>query len=142
MGSEILELYDCELVEECYTDCVVKTLSPVTIHSTFETADGRKKTYYYEPREHDFTDMIRQNLLRKYIAWYGKEPDDTSFKIEEDKGRRTKCVSIYYHGFVIKGWAGDFRIHGSKELIRMALLSGIGARNSIGLGCILQKNTL
>lgn len=142
LGNERLELYDCELVNEVYTDCVIETLSPVTIHSTFETADGRKKTYYYEPRERDFTEMLRQNLVRKYMALYDEEPDNPLFEITVDKGKKSKCASIYYHGFLIKGWSGQFRITGSEEVIRMALLSGIGARNSIGMGCVLQKYTL
>lgn len=139
LGNQFLSLFDCELVEERYVDCLVETVSPVSIHSTFELADGRKKTYYYSPFERDFSEMIRQNLLRKYEALYGEAAEDDSFRIVPEKGQKMKRVTIYYNRFVIQGWKGMFRLYGSEELIRMALLSGIGARNGIGFGCVVQK---
>lgn len=139
LGENLLELYDCEVVQEIYTDCQVKTVSPVTIHSTFELADGRKKTYYYNPYEKDFSEMIRKNLLRKYEAFYSKMPQNDEFKISPAKGRKIRETSFCYNRFFIKGWCGNFYLSGSEELIRMALLAGIGARNGIGLGCVVQK---
>lgn len=140
LGKSGLHLTDCELVKEHYQNCIVDTVSPVTIHSTFELADGRKKTYYYEPRERDFSEMIRQNLVRKYTALYEEEPKDDSFFIKTVGNIRP--VDIIYNSFQIKGWNGRFRMEGSEEMIRMALLAGIGARNGIGLGCILQKHCI
>lgn len=54
LGSNELSLVDCRLIKEEYRNCVVETLSPVTIHSTLITGDGRKKTYFYSPTEKDF----------------------------------------------------------------------------------------
>ncbi len=48
---------------------IVKTLSPITVYSTLETPDGRKKTYYYNPFKADFKELIIKNLQRK--ARYG-----------------------------------------------------------------------
>lgn len=132
----------CELVEEEYKDCLVETVSPITIHSTVELPDGRKRTYYYEPNEREFSEMIRQNLIRKYKAVYGNLPSDTSFQIISLQNQNYKQVSIYYKNFLIKGWRGRFLLKGSKELMKIALLTGIGARNGIGCGCVIQKDIM
>ncbi|MGN0299450.1 MAG: CRISPR-associated endoribonuclease Cas6 [Lachnospiraceae bacterium] len=138
LSGVILPLIDCSLVQETYgEDCVVKTLSPVTIHSTMQTMEGKQKTYYYSPLERDFSEMIRQNLLRKYEAYHGHLPENQEFSIEPVNKHCMKEVHIYYKSFSLKGWKGKFRLRGSAELIELALLAGIGARNSIGLGCIL-----
>ncbi|MCI8858783.1 MAG: CRISPR-associated endoribonuclease Cas6 [Lachnospiraceae bacterium] len=140
LGNHLLQLYDCELAQEVYEPCLVDTASAVTIHSTPQLSDGRKKTYYYNPWENDFSEMIRQNLVRKYQAFYGEEPKEAAFKIVPDG--KMKGTTIYYNRFVIRGWNGSFRIYGAEEMIKMALLSGIGARNGIGLGCLLQREIL
>lgn len=142
LGMNQLDLYDCELVQEIYQSCRVKAESPLTIHSTFELPDGRKKTYYYSPFEKDFSEMLRQNLIRKYEAFYGMPPQNDEFRIVPEREKTLKEVTLYYNRFVIKGWRGMFRLYGSEEMIRMALLSGIGARNGIGLGCVVQKEVL
>jgi len=142
LGTAMLPLLDCELVQEGYTDCVVQTVSPVTIHSTFTLHDGRKKTYYYSPFEEDFSEMIRQNLLRKYRAWYQCDLEDEEFEITLEQKKSLRQAVIRYDRFVIKGWNGVFRMSGSPALIKLALLAGIGARNGIGCGCLLQKYTI
>lgn len=142
MLNKKLAFIDCELVEEEYEDCFVEAVSPVTIHSTVELPDGRKRTYYYEPIEREFSEMIRQNLIRKYKAVYGKFPKDKKFQIVSLQNQNYKQVSIYYKNFLIKGWRGQFLLKGSKELIKLALLAGVGARNGIGCGCILQKDIM
>lgn len=75
LGPVWLQLVDCQLVMEEYRNCVVETLSPVTVHSTLMTGDGRKKTYFYSPTEKDFSGMLRDNLVRKYKAYYDVEPE-------------------------------------------------------------------
>lgn len=142
LGNNYLQLVDCRLVMEEYRNCVVETLSPVTIHSTLTTGDGRKKTYFYSPTEKDFSGMLRDNLLRKYKAYYGAEPENTDFKILPDTSGRLREIKTYYSGFQIRAWKGRFKLYGSAEMIELALLSGIGARNSIGFGCLIQKEML
>lgn len=136
LGAKRLAFLRCEEVKEDCEDCIVETLSPITIHSTVELPGGGKRTYYYEPQELEFSEMIRQNLIRKYKAFYGYEPKDKQFELRCLPQENYKRVGIYYRRFVIKGWYGRFSIHGSAELIKMALLSGVGARNGIGCGCV------
>lgn len=139
LSGQNLEFIDCAIVHETYTDCLVKTVSPITIHSTLETKDGKKKTYYYSPMESEFSSMIRDNLLRKYMALYERKPKDDSFWIQVKNSRQLRPANMYYNKFVIRGWNGLFYLKGSEELIRLALLGGVGARNGIGMGCLLQQ---
>ncbi|QNU65557.1 CRISPR-associated endoribonuclease Cas6 [Ruminiclostridium herbifermentans] len=116
----------------------VRTLSPITTYSTLFSADGKKKTYYYTPYEEQFSENIRKNLIKKYCAFYDKEPEDTSFSIKP-LGKIAERI-IIYKGFVIKAYSGDFKISGSEELKKMAFASGIGSKNSQGFGFILPKD--
>ena len=142
IGNTWCSLVGCEIAQEKYEECVVDTVSPITIHSTLENREGKKKTYYYGPTERDFSEMIRQNLIRKYMAFDENTSFENSFKIIPVGISSMKKISTNYRGFVIKGWLGQFRLTGSEEMIKMALLSGIGARNSIGFGCVLQRNDM
>lgn len=139
LGKQELFVQDYEEIEEDYTECTVMTVSPITIHSTFELPYGGKKTYYYTPTEKNFSNLIRDNLIRKYSSIYGVEPEDNYFEISlVDK--KIKKVIVNYKGTVIIGWKGRFYIKGNPELIRIALLCGIGARNGIGMGALLSEN--
>ncbi|MFN7181678.1 MAG: CRISPR-associated endoribonuclease Cas6 [Planctomycetota bacterium] len=46
---------------------VVKMLSPITIYSTLTKRDGSKKTYYYNPFENEFGQLIRDSGVKKII---------------------------------------------------------------------------
>lgn len=135
------QLYACfyEEVEEEYRDCVIDTLSPITIHSTIELPTGSKKTYYYTATEKDFSKLIRENIIRKYVSIYGIEPYDSRFEIRPVEAGKVRKIIVNYKSTVIVGWKGRFEIKGNPELIKIALLCGIGARNSIGMGAVLQK---
>ncbi len=116
-------------------DVVVEMLSPVTVYSTLHTPEGRKKTYYYNPREREFTALCRENILKKYRAFYGRGPEDTDFSIEPLRVSKRDEKIVTYKGFVIKGWMGRYRLSGNPELLRLAYDAGIGAKNSQGFGC-------
>lgn len=138
LGGQVLHILDYEKIEEEYNDCVVETLSPISIHSTFELPNGSKKTYYFSAAEKGFSKMIGENLVRKYISIYGSEPYDSSFEIRPVDAKRLRKVIVNYKSTIIVGWKGTFELSGNPELIKIALLCGIGARNSIGMGAVLQ----
>lgn len=48
LGPVWLQLVDCQLVMEEYRNCVVETLSPVTVHSTLMTGDGQQKDLFLQ----------------------------------------------------------------------------------------------
>lgn len=138
LGKRELFVDEYENIEEAYDECVVRTVSPVTIHSTFELPGGRKKTYYYSVNDLEFSNMIKENLIRKYKSIYGVVPEDDNFHIVPmDKSKIRKMI-VNYKSTVIVGWKADFKLTGNPEMIRIALLAGIGARNSIGMGMLLQ----
>ena len=113
----------------------VYTKSPVVVYSTL-TGGDKKKTYYYNPVEKEFTELVRKNLLNKYSAAFGKEPEDDDFRIIPLDASRLKESVVLYKGTVIKGYSGEFLIKGSSELTNLAYDAGIGSKNSQGFGCI------
>lgn len=140
-GESYAEFMDCGVAEEYYKSCVVDTVSPITVHTTLEKPDGKKFTYYYEPHEKGFKELIVNNLINKIEAICGEKPLNTNFNIKPYNNKKQKRITTNYGGLIIKGWQGSFEINGSSEMIKMALLSGIGDRNSIGFGCVLQNNS-
>jgi len=115
-------------------EIVIKMLSPVTVYSTLYSADGKKKTYYYNPSEKEFSEIIRQNIIKKYLAFYEKMPPSEEFFIEPIKVRSKDEKIVLYKGFVIKGWMGVYRLRGEPELLKLAYEAGLGGKNSQGFG--------
>lgn len=114
---------------------VVKMLSPMTMYSTLETPTGKKKTYYYSPFEGEFSELLEENLKKKYEVLYKDKPNGLSFSIEPLGVSKKDEKIIDYKGTVIKGWMGRYRLKGSPELIKLAYDSGLGSKNSQGFGC-------
>lgn len=138
LGNVFLPLEEVYIVEDEIKDCYVQAISPITIHSTIQLPTGTKKTYYYEPDEKDFSVMLRDNLVRKYKAIHECEPEDVSFSLKPLQDGSLKKEVVIYRKTVIIGWTGRFYMTGSDELKRIALSAGVGARNSMGFGCLLQ----
>lgn len=113
----------------------VYTKSPIVAYSTFEI-ENRKKTYYYSPYEKDFSEMLRKNLINKYKALHGAEPEDTSFTITTLNNDKLSESVVRYKDIVIKGWNGEFFMEGSPELLQLAYDTGLGSKNSQGFGCV------
>lgn len=114
---------------------LIKMLSPITVYSTLEKKDGSKKTYYYHPREPEFSDLISKNLSKKYRAFYKNEPHEEDFEIEPEKvSSMSQKVIHYKDDFIIKGWLGVYRIKSHPELIKLGWDAGIGAKNPQGFG--------
>ncbi len=117
---------------------IIKTLSPICCYSTATMMDGKKRTIYYNPKEREFSKLVRNNLIHKYEALYGKKPEDDSFYIFP-KGITKEKVNTF-KGIIIKGYSGVFEIKGSKELIKLAFTAGLGSKNAAGFGCIYPIN--
>lgn len=115
---------------------IVQTLSPVTVYSTFNTFEGKKKTHFYHPGDNEFSTQIRNNLKKKYVAFHKREPVNQNFFIKLLSKPKLKIKR--YKGFLIKGWLSNFQLEGSSELIKLALDSGIGAKNSQGFGFVKE----
>lgn len=113
---------------------LVRTMSPITVYSTLFKADGRKYTHYYHPREKDFSELIRANLLKKYLLLHGEAPEDS--RLQVDPVGEVKEHILMYKGTVIKAYGGTFRLTGSRELMKIAFEAGISVKNSQGFGFI------
>ncbi len=114
----------------------LKALSPITVYSTLEAPDGRKKTYYYAPQEPEFGRLVLDNLRRKIRAWTGEDlpPDGASFRPVKVSNRN--LVVARYKGTIVKGWTGIYELDAPEPYFRMALDAGLGAKNSQGFGFV------
>lgn len=115
----------------------LKTLSPLVV----SVRDGRKHKYL-APSDERFFDIIKKNLYRKLIAKLGKEVVSENLNIEIlplFKNRRWRKVVTFFKGTPITAWEGMLKLRGSKKLIELALVAGLGARNAQGFGMMIPR---
>ncbi len=134
--SFFLESAEVGFEPEYRSPILVKALSPITVYSTLQTAEGRKKTYYYSPFEKDFEALLLQNLQRKVRAWYGKDIPIEDASIKPFRVTNRNHHVVLYKGTVIKGWTGIYELRLPEPHFRMALDAGLGSKNSQGFGCV------
>lgn len=113
---------------------LVKVLSPITIYSTLKTPNGGKKTYYYNPFEREFNQLLIQNLEKKYRALFGEKIQGGYIKPYKVSTKNERIV--IFKGTVIKGWDGIYELSLPRELFKLAFDTGLGDKNSQGFGCI------
>ena len=121
---------------EMYFRC----LSPITM-STKRQHDGKQAMHYCLPEDPAFSELIRQNLIRKHEAIHGRAPHDDTLTFSFDnnyirkrQGRVTRLVD--YTGIKIKGIMCPFRVSGSLALIQTGYECGFGDKNSAGFGMV------
>lgn len=138
LGKNEVEFESVELIEERVdgNEIRVKTLSPITIHST----DKNKKTIYFNPYQEKFYQLLVENLKKKCNI-VGLKVDSSNVSIEPAEGAYFKKVVTYYKlNFVIEAWKGKFTLKGPKPVLEVALSSGLGDRNSQGFGMVSVNN--
>ncbi|MCS1350068.1 CRISPR-associated endoribonuclease Cas6 [Mechercharimyces sp. CAU 1602] len=118
-------------------DLIVRTLSPITVYSTYESEEGRKVTYYYDVRDDSFSKLIRLNLIKKAKAIFDWNLEDRPFAIRPvgDVHERQQ-KRIWYKGFLIRAWNGTFRMSGDPFLKQMGYQVGLGGKNAQGFGMV------
>lgn len=121
-----------------YAETIVKSVSPVNVYSTkVPTSCGssvEKRVRYYAPSEPEFFERLVENLRRKYISFYGTEPQEG---IRIQPVGTYKKVVVNYKGAYITAWNGLFKLSGAGNLIKFALDTGLGSKNSQEFGCVL-----
>ncbi|TYC00866.1 MAG: CRISPR-associated endoribonuclease Cas6 [Kosmotoga sp.] len=131
-----LELKSVEVESELPKEDFVnaRTISPVTVYSTLKTADGRKKTYFYNPAEKDFVVQLKENLNRKAIALgiAVRAEDSFSFELKSKPIQRI----VKYKDFVQIAWDFRFKLQIASELMAIAFDWGLGSKNAQGFGMI------
>jgi CRISPR-associated endoribonuclease Cas6 len=110
----------------------IRLVTPMVAYSTLTTPEGRKKTYYYNPSEPEFTEQTDGNLRKKYEAFYGRAPRARKLSLRP-LGRPDERI-VRYRDNVIKGYAGTFLIDGNRRLLELAYDCGLGSKNSQGFG--------
>ncbi len=116
-------------------EILIKMISPVTVYRTLEDRNGKKKTYYFHPRESEFPELVSENIKRKYRALYKNDPPDTELKIIPEKlSKRSEQITYYKDKYVIKGWLGVYKIKSHPEMLKLAWDAGIGSKNPQGFG--------
>ena len=107
------------------------TLSPVNV-TTVEN-NGRKRIVDLYPENPKFYENLKNNLVKKYTAFYGKEPDDyeVKFRVLKSKPKRIKLKDTFHRCVEMV-----FEAEGSKELLEVGYKAGFGERNSMGFGMV------
>ena len=134
LGRNEVSLEGVEVITEKVEGdrAVLKTLSPVTIHST----DENKKTIYYNPEQEKFYRLLEENLRKKCrIAGIREGLEDIEISPAENAFFK-KVVVLYKNDFVIEAWKGKFLIKADPKIIEIALKAGLGDRNSQGFGMV------
>ena len=121
-----------------------RCLSPITM-STKRERDGQLGTHYCLPDDPQFSELVRQNLIRKYEAVYRQPPQEKSFAmtfdqayIDKRKGRVTRLVD--FKGTKIRSVNSPFHVIGAPELIHIGYECGFGDKNSMGFGMAEVSN--
>ena len=137
LGRQLIRVSSIEVYpnQKFNKEVIINTLAPITVYSTLNTRAGKKKTYYYSPYEKEFSELIADNLRKKFELVYHKEPGSRNLVIELIKnGKRVSEKVIKYKDFIVKGWMGKFKLKGSLSLISVAYDTGLGSKNSQGFG--------
>ena len=141
LGNHPLTIESIEILPKpaIKSPLTIKMLSPVTVRSTLTTPDGKKKSYFYNPKEKEFQKLIKENLKKKYSVLTGEKVKDFPFSIKSSG--RTKEVIGKFKGIIVKGYIGKFVLQGDLFFLEIAYDCGIGEKNSGGFGCfeIIEK---
>ena len=116
----------------------VKALSPITAYRTLATSDGGKKTYYYAPQEHEWSEALIANLGRKAkaLGWTDVDKDLREARMSPYKVRSADQRILKFKGTVIKGWTGLYEVSLPEPYFRLAYDGGFGAKNAQGFGMV------
>lgn len=108
------------------------TLSPITV-STVERQGYSRKSVDLYPSDARFYEIIRKNLVKKYVALHGIEPEDVELSIKPIavKPKRLKIKNTFHRCSEMV-----FVAEGSRELLEVGYKAGFGAKNSMGFGMV------
>lgn len=148
IGHHRLRVQDVEVLRQPRfgPQMTFRCLSPITM-STKRERDGQLVVHYCLPDDPQFSELVRQNLIRKYEAVYQRSPQEKSFAmtfdqayIQKRRGRVTRLVD--FKGVKIRGVISPLHVTGAPDLIRIGYECGFGDKNSAGFGMVemLRKN--
>jgi len=108
------------------------TLSPITVTTVERQGYSRRCVDLY-PSDARFYEILRRNLMKKYVALYGKEPDDVELSIKpiSVKPKRLRIKNTFHRCSEMV-----FLAEGSRELLNVGYKAGFGSKNSMGFGMV------
>ncbi len=120
----------------------VETFSPVVVDKTSKQSDGKNKRVFFSPLDDEFEHIVKANLIAKYNSLNDIKIDDASFSIYDVSNvkkvhrKYMKPTKRSHIGIHINGYTFKCMLKGDKRLIKIALNSGLGAKNAQGFGFI------
>ncbi|RUM33939.1 MAG: CRISPR-associated endoribonuclease Cas6 [Archaeoglobus sp.] len=107
------------------------TLSPINV--TTVEGNGRRRIVDLYPDNPKFYENLRKNLIKKYVAFYGREPeeDEVRIRVVSSKPVRIRLKNTFHRASLMV-----FIAEGSKELLEIGYKAGFGERNSMGFGMV------
>jgi CRISPR-associated endoribonuclease Cas6 len=121
-------------------------LSPVVV-TTMKEYDGKLQTHYVLPDDPRLSDLLRANIINKYVSLYDEEPEDTTFVCILDQeyiarktaeGKRITTLITIKEGRTeearVRGFMCPFMLEGNPELIRLAYESVLSEQNAMRFG--------
>lgn len=117
----------------------VKTLSPITTYSTLAAPSGVKKTYYYSPQEHEWSEALVANIARKAKSLGWEADIDGDLEGAWMQPYRVKAADqkiLEFKQTVIKGWTGLYETNLPEPYLRLAYDTGFGSKNPAGFGMV------
>ena len=137
-----LQVQDVEVLRQprFESQMTFRCLSPITM-STKRERGNQLVTHYCLPDDPQLSELVRQNLIRKYEAVHRHPPQEKSFAmtfdqgyIDKREGRVTRLVD--FKGTKIRCIMSPFHVIGAPELIHVGYECGFGDKNSMGFGMI------
>ena len=142
IGSHRLQVKDVTVprIPRFQSEMRFRCLSPITM-STVREREGKRVMHYCLPDDPAFSELVRQNLIRKHEVIHGRFPSADAFILEFDKnyidrkqGRVTRLID--FKGIKVRGVLCPFRVSGSPALIQIGYECGFGDKNSAGFGMV------
>ncbi|NLF43524.1 MAG: CRISPR-associated endoribonuclease Cas6 [Bacteroidales bacterium] len=137
-----LNVNTIEMVQEPEfgTEMEFECMSPLTV-SAFRTDQSKE---YLAPHDPRYANAIIENLATKHTAYYGTAPERiTDEKFELLGQPKMKGVFINKSGLnkpiKVIGYKYRFRLKASAQLLRIGYQTGFGELNSMGFGCVGEK---
>lgn len=139
-SKAVFEVSTVERMPEPYfnSSMIFKTLSPVFIEEQFPDT---RRTIHLSPNDPKFVELLHLNLLDKYRAFYGQEPDPfwpvTRLRVlSAPKAKTIALKTGTPQETRMKGYLFQFELQGQPELLRLGYSGGFGRLNSQGFGCV------
>jgi len=109
----------------------LKTVSPIYLKTIIEK-DGTKKIYDLLPNNSKFYENFKNNLKKKYEAFYNKGCDlDFNFEVLKYNSKRMKVKNTFCRCSEMV-----FKVDGDYDLIKFGYECGFGEKNSMGFGMV------